>query len=109
MQQINSRDLSTSGFMVILLGMQSLSPLALAIIAYLWLARIRGTRICLLTVLRSTGSGCFWSRVVGNVPMNNRLDALALGDGSAQSYWSRLPREMCTRLNHIRTVDDDGV
>lgn len=45
--------------------------------------------------------GVFGITVFGNVPMNNRLDVLPVGE--AASYWRTFaPR--WTQLNHIRTV-----
>ncbi len=99
MQSIN-RVIYRSGFMVILLGMVPVSAL-LSVIAHLGLPAPVA-----LAVHLGTGAyllGMFAVTVFGNVPMNNRLDALSLTDGSAQSYWTTY-RVRWTGLNHIRTA-----
>ena len=41
--------------------------------------------------------------IIGNVPMNNRLDRLDHTSPDAQAYWARYGRDW-TRLNHVRTL-----
>ena len=45
----------------------------------------------------------FLMKIIGNVPMNNRLDRLDHTSPDAQAYWARYGRDW-TRLNHVRTL-----
>ncbi|MEQ9317320.1 MAG: DUF1772 domain-containing protein [Henriciella sp.] len=45
----------------------------------------------------------FLMTIIGNVPMNNRLDRLDHTSSEAEAYWRRYGREW-TRLNHVRTL-----
>ncbi|RIJ14803.1 anthrone oxygenase family protein [Henriciella mobilis] len=45
----------------------------------------------------------FLMTIIGNVPMNNRLDRLDHTSPDAQAYWARYGRDW-TRLNHVRTL-----
>ena len=41
--------------------------------------------------------------VIGNVPMNNKLERLDHASGEANAYWLVYGR-VWTRLNHVRTL-----
>lgn len=45
----------------------------------------------------------FLMTIIGNVPMNNRLDRLDHTSSEAHTYWRRYGRDW-TRLNHVRTL-----
>ena len=45
----------------------------------------------------------FLMTVIGNVPMNNKLERLDHASGDAHSYWLIYGR-VWTRLNHVRTL-----
>lgn len=45
----------------------------------------------------------FAMTILGNVPMNNRLDALDHNSVEASAYWSEYVRKW-TRLNHFRSI-----
>lgn len=45
----------------------------------------------------------FLMTIIGNVPMNNRLDRLDHASPEAEVYWLRYGRDW-TRLNHVRTL-----
>lgn len=45
----------------------------------------------------------FLMTIIGNVPMNNRLDRLDHTSPDARAYWTRYGRDW-TRLNHVRTL-----
>lgn len=99
MQNIN-REVYRSVFMVLLMGLVPVSAGFLVIAglgltgpATPWL--VAGS----LTYL----AGTFLVTAIGNVPMNQRLDRLALADGAAQDYWPDYERRW-TRLNHVRTL-----
>jgi len=45
----------------------------------------------------------FFMTIIGNVPMNNRLERLDYTTLEAEAYWVKYGRDW-TRLNHIRTL-----
>lgn len=45
----------------------------------------------------------FLMTIIGNVPMNNRLDRLDHTSPEARAYWARYGRNW-TRLNHVRSL-----
>ncbi len=99
MQQLN-RTVYRSVFLTTFLA---LVPITLALSVYAGLrldgaARaliIAGTAVYLITVFGVT--------VVGNVPMNERLDAMAHTSAEAAAYWITYG-EVWTRWNHARTL-----
>jgi uncharacterized membrane protein len=93
-----NRTVYRSAFMVLLMGFVP-GSLALAALA-VWrlegaaqLAVLSGAGAYLLGVMAVTG--------LGNVPMNNRLDALSRRPGAALDYWPVYAARW-TRLNHLR-------
>lgn len=98
--QVLNRVIYRSIFMVILLCMIPVSA-GLGVLAMI---RLEGAAAS--SVLLGTGLywvGMFMVTVLGNVPMNNRLDALSLNGGEAVTYWQTY-RVNWTRLNHIRSL-----
>jgi len=98
--QIINREVYSSVFLVLLLGM---GPVSLGVIGYavFWMtgpaqvwAIAGGTIYVLGTVLVT---------MVGNVPMNQRLDVMAGDQAATQAYWRHYAR-VWTRWNHLRTV-----
>ncbi len=95
-----NRTVYRSVFMALLLGFLPGST-ALALLA-IW--QIEGTPMAL--VLGGTVAyllGVFAVTGFGNVPMNQRLDALSDQGGEMTAYWAEYS-ERWTRLNHIRTA-----
>ena len=99
MQMIN-RKVYRSVFLVMLLGLVP-ATISLTAVAYANFSGaglnliVAGTIIYLVTVFGVT--------MVGNVPMNNRLDRLVGGTDEADNYW-RIYGSSWTRLNHVRTI-----
>ncbi|MFB9149719.1 anthrone oxygenase family protein [Roseovarius ramblicola] len=99
MQAIN-REVYGSAFLVALLG---LAPVAVALGLY--------------AVMRAEGSAAPWFiagaalyvigtvlvTMLGNVPMNKRLDAMATDAPETLVYWRQYARRW-TRFNHLRTL-----
>lgn len=103
MQEIN-RKVYRSIFMVLLLGMV---PVSAAISAYAYVV-IAGPASAWLTA----GGllyivGVFLVTVFFNVPMNNKLDAMAFADAETETYWSRYA-SVWTRWNHVRSIASAG-
>lgn len=103
MQLIN-RKVYASIFMVLLMG---LVPITMTIAGYAYL-RLDGP---LVTVL-GLGAvlyvfGVFFVTVVGNVPMNQTLDAMPQGGPEAQAYWPDYVRGW-TLWNHLRWIASAG-
>jgi uncharacterized membrane protein len=98
MQMIN-RKVFRSVFLVMLLGMGPVS-LAFALYAHLYLTGaaygwiIAGTLIYLIGVIGVT--------IFCNVPMNKRLDGMALSDDQTADYW-KIYGSLWTRWNHVGT------
>ena len=99
MQQIN-RKVFGSVFLAWLLGMAPVSA-GLAGYAWLWIDGpaagwfIGGGVIFVLGVLGVT--------MLGNVPMNNRLDTMAPAGAETAEYWS-IYATFWTQWNHVRTA-----
>ena len=99
MQMIN-RKVFRSVFLALLLCMGPVS-LAFAVYAHLYLTGaaygwiIAGTSIYLIGVIGVT--------IIGNVPMNKRLDGMAPSDDQTADYW-KIYGLVWTRWNHVRTL-----
>lgn len=99
MQRIN-RDVIRTQFVAGILLIPALSlPFALyGLAAFEGIARmalIGASLVCVSSVLLMT--------MLGNVPLNNRLDSLDHTSPEARAYWPEYGRKW-TRLNHVRAV-----
>ena len=99
MQMIN-RKVYRSLFMVLLMGMVPVS-VTLAIYALLFVTGPAATALMAAGVLYFFG--VFVVTAAGNVPMNQKLDAMPLGGGAAQAYWPDYVKGW-TLWNHVRWV-----
>lgn len=102
--QVLNRVIYRSIFMVLLLGMVP-AAIGLLIMAIFAVQGMAAKAVLIGVVLYLVG--VFLVTVVGNVPMNKRLDAASLSDGTAQAYWKTY-RVKWTLLNHLRTAASAG-
>lgn len=99
MQLIN-REVYGSAFLVALLGLVPVSGV-LAVYAVL---RIEGLASgWFVTGAAIYGIGVVLVTMLGNVPMNRRLDLMAAEAVETRDYWQHYARRW-TRLNHLRTL-----
>ena len=99
MQMIN-RTVMRSVFIVLLLG---LAPMMLSFGLLTYSVLEEGARFW---VLAGTGvyiASVFFVTMLGNVPMNNRLDRMVPSEPSTARYWDHYGR-VWTRWNHLRTI-----
>jgi len=95
-----NRTVYRSGFMVLLMGFAP-GALALAALA-LWQLQAAAQALALVGSVAYL-AGVMAVTALGNVPMNQRLDAME-GDVSATaSYWPGYAQRW-TRLNHVRVL-----
>lgn len=99
MQQINQQ-VYRSTFMVLLLGLVPFS-LALGVIGAIYVPGTSG--IFLISGALFYVLGVFLTTVVCNVPMNKKLDAMALQDVATPVYW-RDYAQRWTQWNHVRSA-----
>lgn len=99
MQMIN-REVFRSVFMVLFMG---LVPASLALTGYAHFTLDGTTRNIINFASVIYIFGVFLVTGLGNVPMNNKLDAMTVGGAEALSYWPRYI-ERWTSLNSIRTA-----
>lgn len=104
MQRIN-REVYRSMFMVLFLGMVPVSSLVLGY-ALLVLSGPAADWLAAAGVLYLLG--VFGVTAAGNVPMNQRLDAMPLAGEAAQGYWPAYVSGWL-RWNHLRSVASLGV
>ncbi len=98
MQQINRTVIKTQFVAGILL----IAPLSIFLAVYGWM-NVNGTaRAALLLAPLVYLPTVFLMTILGNVPMNNKLDRLDHRDPGAEVYWRTYGR-VWTRLNHFRT------
>ena len=98
--QVINREVYGSAFLVVLLG---LAPVAVALGLYA-LARVEGAAMVWIVA----GSaiyviGTVLVTMLGNVPMNKRLDAIATDAPDTLAYWRHYAHRW-TMFNHLRTV-----
>ena len=97
MQRIN-RVILNPLFFFVFMGTSLLSVVNVVVVMSGWGGK------CPITFVAASGVyliGVFIITAAGNVPMNNRLDALKPADG--EEYW-QLYLKNWTRLNHLRTA-----
>ena len=99
MQQVN-REVYRSVFMVLFLGSV---PAAVAIFALAFSTALTGQSVWMIIGSLSYVFGVFVVTAMGNVPMNQRLDALNHRSDDGQAYWL-VYHSRWTRLNHVRTL-----
>lgn len=99
MQMIN-RTVFRSVFLVMLLG---LAPASLAFAAYALLYPIGAGASWIIAGAAIYVAGVFLVTMLGNVPMNNRLDRMETGSAGAADYW-QIYGSRWTQWNHVRTL-----
>ena len=98
--QVINREVFRSVFIVLLLGMAPVSA-AFVAAAYIWPPLAGQGWIALGGVTYLIGT--LGVTVLGNVPKNERLAAMADGGPAAQAYWRAYDRGW-TAWNHLRTA-----
>ncbi|MEL7281812.1 MAG: anthrone oxygenase family protein [Pseudomonadota bacterium] len=99
MQQIN-REVLSSVFVVWLMG---LTPVCLGLAAYAWVYVDGQAQTWFIAGSLTYVVGTVLVTVLGNVPMNNRLDALRPISEETKAYWD-IYATFWTAWNHVRTV-----
>lgn len=99
MQQIN-REIFRSVFMVLLLGT---APVATGLLIYAWIAGSGAATSWIIAGSLSYLGGAIAVTILGNVPMNERLDGIDLLSAEGQGYWRHYYRSW-TRWNHLRAA-----
>ncbi len=99
MQMIN-RTVFRSVFLIMMLG---LAPVLLGLGAYAYFTLSGPAQIWIISGAVIYVISVFLVTMIGNVPMNNRLDPMAAGETETDRYWKTYGK-VWTRLNHVRTV-----
>lgn len=99
MQHIN-REVYRTVFLTLLLG---LVPVSALILVYGVTMQDGAVAALLIGAAGLYLLGGFGVTALGNVPMNRRLDAMALGGSEARAYWPAYASRW-TRWNHIRAL-----
>lgn len=99
MQQIN-REVLSSAFVFSLIA---LTPVSLGLMAYAWFALGGPAQGWFIAGGAVYVVGTFLVTLFGNVPMNRRLDALAVDGPETEAYWAHYAVTW-TRWNHVRTA-----
>jgi len=99
MQKIN-REVYDSVFLVGLLG---LAPVSLGLAGYGVMSMSGPTAGWIIVGGLIYFGGTFLVTMLGNVPMNKRLDLMVLTAPETESYWQVYTRDW-TRWNHLRTA-----
>ena len=102
--QIINRKVYHSIFMVLLIGMIPVSA-AIVLYAYIYVEGLVSTYLIVGGLLYFFG--VFVVSMVGNIPMNQRLEALPQGGVAAQAYWPDYVKGWVW-WNHIRWVSALG-
>lgn len=103
MQMIN-RTVFRSVFIVLLLG---LGPASLAFAVYAWLVLSGEGAAWLMAAAAIYLPLVILITMVGNVPMNERLDGMDHAAQETSAYWHTYGR-VWTRWNHVRTLGSLG-
>ena len=99
MQEINKTVIPTQ----FVAGIMIIPVLSIALAIY-WLIAFEGpARLMLILAAAVYVSSVFLVTMFGNVPMNNKLDALDAKNPEAAVYWKEYGRDW-TRFNHVRSV-----
>lgn len=99
MQQIN-RTVITTQFVA---GIILIAPLSIGFAIYAWLHLDGGAQIAVIAAPVIYLPSVFLMTMLGNVPMNNKLDGMDYKAPASEAYWRRYGR-VWTRLNHFRTI-----
>ncbi|KZY41016.1 hypothetical protein A3731_12395 [Roseovarius sp. HI0049] len=99
MQQIN-REVLSSAFVFSLLA---LAPVSLGLMGYAWVALSGPAQGWFIAGGAVYVVGTFLVTLFGNVPMNRRLDAMAVDGPETEAYWA-VYAVRWTRWNHVRTA-----
>lgn len=99
MQQINRTVIKTQ----FVAGIILIAPLSVLFAIYALYAVDGAARVALLAAPMIYLPSVFLMTVFGNVPMNNKLDALDANAPAAEDYW-RIYGRVWTRLNHVRSL-----
>lgn len=99
MQQIN-REVLSSVFVVWLMG---LAPVSLGLAAYAWLSVEGPAQTWFIAGALIYVVGTVLVTILGNVPMNNRLDAMRSLTEETTQYWD-VYATVWTAWNHVRTA-----
>ena len=98
--QIINREVYSSVFLVWLLAM---APVSLGLAGYAWVFVTGPAQAWFIAGGLIYFVGTFLVTVLGNVPMNKRLDPMAPTLGATQEYW-RSYAMFWTMWNHVRTA-----
>ncbi|QGX99260.1 DUF1772 domain-containing protein [Roseovarius faecimaris] len=98
--QIINREVFSSIFLVWLLGM---APVSAGLGAYAFFSIDGPARAWFMAGSMIYLIGAVGVTMLGNVPMNQRLDTLPLGGAAAEKYWD-VYATFWTQWNHLRTV-----
>jgi len=98
--QVINRKVLRSAFVA---GLLLLAPVMTGLAAYAWLAIEDPSRDWFVAGAVIYMVGTFAVTLLGNVPMNNHLEALPTDSTEARDYW-RVYARRWTRLNHLRTA-----
>ncbi|MEO0752506.1 MAG: anthrone oxygenase family protein [Pseudomonadota bacterium] len=99
MQQINREVLSS----VFVVWLMALAPICLVLAAYAWLAIEGPAQTWFIAGALIYVVGTVLVTMFGNVPMNNRLDAMRTVTDETKQYWD-VYATFWTAWNHVRTV-----
>ncbi|MEQ8896575.1 MAG: DUF1772 domain-containing protein [Roseovarius sp.] len=99
MQEINREVLSS----VFVFSLLALAPVSLGLMGYAWWAMSGPARGWFIAGGAVYVVGTFLVTLFGNVPMNRRLDVMAVDGPETEAYWAHYAVAW-TRWNHVRTV-----
>lgn len=99
MQHINRAVIRTQ----FVAGILVITPMSIALGIYAYGAIDGAARVALIAAPIVYLPSVFLVTMLGNVPMNNRLERLHYRSTAAATYWPTYGRDW-TRLNHVRTV-----
>lgn len=99
--QIINREVFTTIFMLLLIGMSLLAP----VIAGVALMKLKGpAKTHILIGSAVYFFGVFLVTLLGNVPLNNALARLPFASLAAKDYWEAVYFPQWTFWNHVRTI-----
>ncbi|MEP1142369.1 MAG: anthrone oxygenase family protein [Henriciella sp.] len=99
MQHIN-RTVMTTQFVA---GIILITPLSIGFAIYAWLDLDGAAQTTLIAAPMVYLPSVFLMTMLGNVPMNNKLEGMDYTAPESETYWRHYGR-VWTRLNHFRTI-----